>query len=111
MNLEISVAEHYIAGSLLEAILNGIKRAGKTVDSIQLDDLAPLDEFHIGGREATRHFLGQMEFKPDMQVLDIGCGLGGAARFLLMSSIPSSNVIFSGSVSRGREALNFPSVR
>ncbi|HJL85808.1 MAG TPA: SAM-dependent methyltransferase, partial [SAR324 cluster bacterium] len=81
MNLEISVAEHYTAGSLLEAILNGIKRAGKTVDSIQLDDLAPLDEFHIGGREATRHFLGQMEFRPDMQVLDIGCGLGGATRF------------------------------
>ena len=81
MNLEKSVAEHYTAGSLLEAILNGIKTAGKTVDSIQLDDLAPLDEFHIGGREATRHFLGQMEFRPDMQVLDIGCGLGGATRF------------------------------
>ena len=81
MNLEKSVTEHYTAGSLLEAILSGIKTAGKTVDSIQLVDLAPLDEFYISGREATMHLLGQMEFRPNMQVLDIGCGLGGAARF------------------------------
>ncbi|MGB0667944.1 MAG: class I SAM-dependent methyltransferase [bacterium] len=80
-NTEQSVADHYTRGSLLETILNGIKKAGKSVDSIQHEDLAPLDEFHLGGREATRHFLGQMGLTREMSVLDIGCGLGGAARF------------------------------
>ena len=80
-NTEQSVAEHYTRGSLLETILNGIKKAGKSVDSIQHEDLAPLDEFHLGGREATRHFLGQMGLTREICVLDIGCGLGGAARF------------------------------
>ena len=80
-NTEQSVADRYTRGSLLETILNGIKKAGKSVDSIQHEDLAPLDEFHLGGREATRHFLEQMGLTREMSVLDIGCGLGGAARF------------------------------
>lgn len=47
-----------------------------------IDDLAPVDEFHIGGRRASEHFLSQLGFSPEMHVLDIGCGLGGAARFV-----------------------------
>jgi phosphoethanolamine N-methyltransferase len=36
-----------------------------------------------GGEATTRAILGLVAFKPDMQVLDVGCGLGGAA--LLMA--------------------------
>ena len=46
-----------------------------------VEDLAPVDEFHIGGRVATKEFLDQLEITADDRVLDIGCGLGGASRF------------------------------
>tara|TARA_B100000242_G_C43048554_1_gene489604 strand:- start:1089 stop:1835 length:747 start_codon:yes stop_codon:yes gene_type:complete len=34
---------------------------------------------HIGGEHATRYFLDQLGLRPDMSVLDIGCGVGGPA--------------------------------
>ncbi|NNE58582.1 MAG: class I SAM-dependent methyltransferase [Hellea sp.] len=54
---------------------------GKTPDTITIDDLAPVDEFHIGGRVASRDFLGQLAISSDDHVLDVGCGIGGASRF------------------------------
>jgi ubiquinone/menaquinone biosynthesis C-methylase UbiE len=76
---EISI--HYTHGSLAAAIRGGIEKIGKTIESLTIDDLAPVDEFHIGGREASEHFLDQLALTPDKRVLDVGCGLGGPARF------------------------------
>ena len=76
-----SVAAHYTHGRLLDAIIGGLEKLGKTPDSVIVDDLAPVDEFHIGGRIATESFLDQVTLGPDDHVLDVGCGLGGASRF------------------------------
>ena len=46
-----------------------------------IDDLGPVDEFHIGGRQASKDFLDQLNLKPEMNVLDIGCGFGGTCSF------------------------------
>jgi len=43
--------------------------------------LAPVDEFHIGGRQATADLAAQVEFGAGLHLLDIGCGLGGASRY------------------------------
>jgi ubiquinone/menaquinone biosynthesis C-methylase UbiE len=75
------ISTHYTHGELIAAIRAGIEALGKTTDSITLNDLAALDEFHIGGRQASRHFLDQLGLASDKHVLDVGCGLGGAARF------------------------------
>lgn len=75
------VAKHYTHGSLTAALLQGIQKLGKTVETIEIDDLAPVDEFHIGGRIATQNFLNQLEMDSSHHVLDVGCGLGGASRF------------------------------
>lgn len=40
-----------------------------------------MDEFHIGGRQATNLLLASMPPIQGGQVLDIGCGIGGPARF------------------------------
>ena len=45
-------------------------------------DLAPADEFHIRGREATVELAARDWLAPGLHVLDIGCGLGGSARYL-----------------------------
>ena len=75
------VASHYTHGSLLDAIHDGVRKLGKTVDQVQVDDLGPVDEFHIGGRVATEHFLDQLDIDDTHHVLDVGCGLGGASRY------------------------------
>ncbi len=75
------VANHYTHGGLLNAIGDGIAKLGKTVASVNVDDLGPVDEFHIGGRVATQSFLDQLDIGASHHVLDVGCGLGGASRF------------------------------
>ena len=81
MEVEQAVARHYAHGSLEEAILNALAAAGKDVNRLLPKDLAPVDEFHIGGRQATIAFAQQFEPQPGMRLLDLGCGLGGAARY------------------------------
>jgi ubiquinone/menaquinone biosynthesis C-methylase UbiE len=75
------IAGHYTHGALIDAIRAGLAGLGKTEGNVTLEDLAPIDEFHIGGRVATGAFLDQLGLARDMHVLDIGCGLGGPARF------------------------------
>ena len=77
------VQEHYLHGDLLGSIQTALETLGKTVDSVTIDDLAPVDEFHIGGRQATNNFLSQLNFSAQSHILDVGCGLGGAARFVV----------------------------
>jgi ubiquinone/menaquinone biosynthesis C-methylase UbiE len=81
MSTQQEVSAHYTHGDLIAAIRDGIATLGKSTDSLTIDDLAPIDEFHIGGRQASEHFLDQLELTPEKHVLDIGCGLGGPARF------------------------------
>lgn len=79
--IEQAVARHYAHGSLEETILNALAAAGKDVNHLTPKDLAPVDEFHIGGRQATMAFAQQFGLRPGMRLLDVGCGLGGAARY------------------------------
>ena len=81
MSLEHSVSQHYTHGSLEAALLEALKRAGKDIDSLTYADLAMVDEFHIGGRPATRALGEQIDLSAGARVLDIGCGIGGPARF------------------------------
>lgn len=79
---ESTVSKHYTHGSLLDAIQASVAKLGKTTDSITVEDLAPVDEFHIGSRFATDHLLGQLQFSAGDHILDVGCGLGGASRYV-----------------------------
>lgn len=82
MSYEQAVSQHYTHGSLLSAIEAAIPKLGKTIDSISIEDLGPVDEFHIGGRVATDNLLGQLNFTEKDHILDVGCGLGGASRYI-----------------------------
>jgi ubiquinone/menaquinone biosynthesis C-methylase UbiE len=76
-----AVAEHYTRPKLEETILEAMKRAGLDTQKLTPTDLAPMDEFHVGGLEATKAFTEFMGLKPGMHVLDVGCGIGGPARY------------------------------
>lgn len=81
MSLEEKVATHYGHGSLTAAIRKGLQAQGITPEEASVEDLGPVDEFHIGGRAATIHFFDKLDLTETSKALDIGCGLGGAARF------------------------------
>ena len=82
MSFDQSVSEHYTHGELLGAIQSAVAKLGKTIESVSIDDLAPVDEFHIGGRLATDNLLDQLNFSESDHILDVGCGLGGASRYI-----------------------------
>lgn len=77
-----SVARHYGVPGLLDAILDALRAQGKDLDSLTPTDLAPVDEFHIRGREATAELAQLAGVRERMHVLDAGSGLGGSSRFL-----------------------------
>jgi SAM-dependent methyltransferase len=81
-DLEGAVARHYGGGDLKDRILKAIAAAGLDADSLTPEQLAPVDEFHIGGRAATIHAVAKMGLKADDHVLDVGCGIGGATRYI-----------------------------
>jgi len=81
MELKHSVAQHYTHGSLHRAIFGALAASGKDLDHLAPADLAPVDEFHIGGRQATTNFAAELEVEPGLHFLDIGSGLGGASRY------------------------------
>jgi MPBQ/MSBQ methyltransferase len=81
-DLEQAVARHYGLGDLKDRILKAIAAAGLNPDRLGPEQLAPVDEFHIGGRAATIHAVAKMGLKPGDHVLDVGCGIGGATRYL-----------------------------
>jgi SAM-dependent methyltransferase len=81
MSAEARVAEHYGKTGLEQKILDALARAGIDVKNMTTTDLAPIDEFHIGGLDATQDLAAQMELREGMRVLDVGCGIGGPARY------------------------------
>jgi len=80
--IENRVAEHYTNGGLEAAIEAGWAKLRSDTDATLIDQLAGVDEFHIGGRPATEMVCMAMDLAPGLMVLDIGCGLGGSARFM-----------------------------
>ena len=79
---ETAVVDHYNVNSLGERILDALQRSGLELDTLTPIDLAPVDEFHMGGRAATAHVIGMMDLPVGAHVLDVGSGLGGVARYL-----------------------------
>lgn len=76
------VQSQYTHGSLLDTIDAALEAAGPSGQHPTMEDLAPVDAFHIRGRQATRELVQDLPLPEAPAVLDVGCGIGGTARFL-----------------------------
>jgi ubiquinone/menaquinone biosynthesis C-methylase UbiE len=76
------VEDHYTRQDLGKIILAALSQAGKDIDHLTPDDLAPIDEFHGGQRPATIRLAELVGFNGTERVLDVGSGIGGPSRFL-----------------------------
>ncbi|MFB5614856.1 MAG: class I SAM-dependent methyltransferase [Candidatus Nitrosomaritimum yanchengensis] len=79
---ENAVNNHYGISGILKSILDGLESSGKDLNSLTHEDLAPIDEFHTRGKESTIEIAKLAEIQPDQKILDVGCGLGGSARYI-----------------------------
>ena len=77
-----AINAHYGGAARLDAILAALRAAGKDVDALAIDDLAPFDQFHTGARASTLGLAQLARLGPDLRVLDVGGGIGGPARVL-----------------------------
>mmetsp|Transcript_23448 Transcript_23448/g.41238 ORF Transcript_23448/g.41238 Transcript_23448/m.41238 type:complete len:328 (-) Transcript_23448:110-1093(-) len=83
------------SSTVLESILDGIETEFNTTpDRLTLQQLTMtgVDEFHVGGGEATMHAINKLDIEDGDRILDIGCGLGGPAR-RIAHKFPTCTVI------------------
>ena len=81
MQTEQLVARHYARPGLEQAILEALAKSGKNIDRLAAADLSGADEFHLGWRQATVELARNLGLAQGVELLDIGSGLGGPARY------------------------------
>jgi SAM-dependent methyltransferase len=81
-DIHARVARHYGQAGIAEAILAALAAAGKDIERLTPDDLAPIDEFHTRGRAATVDLAELLRLESAHRVLDVGSGIGGPSRYL-----------------------------
>lgn len=77
-----AIAGHWASGDVYGLIVSTLERMGKPLEDLTIEDLAPVDHFHARGFPATVDLADRLRIKRGQQILDIGCGLGGPARYI-----------------------------
>lgn len=77
-----AIQTHYTRADLGDVILTALEKAGKDVNRLTPEDLAPIDQFHIRGRAATLELARAAGLDAAKHVLDVGSGVGGTSRCL-----------------------------
>jgi SAM-dependent methyltransferase len=78
-----SAAQHYAReGELTGRILSALTAADKDLDRLTAEDLSPYDQFHVRGQQATAELAALLSPQDGQLLLDLGCGIGGPARWL-----------------------------
>jgi ubiquinone/menaquinone biosynthesis C-methylase UbiE len=81
MHTEGEITAHYSRGDLLSRLNAALLDDGVDPDRPSIEVLAPYDQFHGRGLEATLEIAGLVQAGPADHILDIGSGIGGPARY------------------------------
>lgn len=76
------IAEHWGKGDVYSLIVSALNKMSKPLEGLTLEDLASVDHFHARGLPATVELADLLPIKVGQHILDIGCGLGGPARYM-----------------------------
>ena len=76
------VVGHYSSEGIVDRVLGALRGAGVDLERLTPTELAPVDHLHARGVEATKALLTALGPAPGERVLDIGCGVGGPARWI-----------------------------
>jgi SAM-dependent methyltransferase len=76
------IRSHYSSGELWRRLEAALADDGVDAGAPSLDALAPYDQFHGRGLEATVELADGVDVSPTDVLLDVGSGLGGPARYM-----------------------------
>ena len=79
---ESKIVEHYATNGLLARLEAALRADGADPAHPTIEALAPYDQFHGRGLEATKDMAALVAVRPTDHLLDVGSGLGGPARWL-----------------------------
>jgi SAM-dependent methyltransferase len=82
MSADSDISEHYSRGNLLERLNVALAEDGVDPDFPQIETLAPYDQFHGRGLEATKEIADLLDIAVTDHILDIGSGIGGPTRYM-----------------------------
>ncbi len=82
MAAKTDITSHYSSGDLLARLNAALKEDGADPAKPTMEALAPYDQFHGRGLEATKELADEMKVGRDDHLLDVGSGIGGPARYL-----------------------------
>lgn len=82
MIADTGISGHYASGDLLERLNAALREDGADPDNPTIAALAPYDQFHGRGLEATEEVAGLLTVSASHHLLDIGSGIGGPARYM-----------------------------
>jgi SAM-dependent methyltransferase len=80
------VQDHYARTDIVDRALAALRAANGAEAPITPETLAPIDHFHGRGVLATEEMALRLDPQPTDRILDIGCGIGGPARWIANKS-------------------------
>lgn len=80
--MNINVIDHYTQKDMLARLMRALEESYPDVKQVDVDDLAAADHLHARGVAATQSLAAGLKPLTGDAVLDIGCGVGGPARWL-----------------------------
>ena len=80
MNDEI--AGHWGRGDVYARVLEAMKAASIAPETVTVEQMAPVDHLHARGFAATVELADVLPVRAGDHLVDIGCGIGGPARYL-----------------------------
>lgn len=82
MSSDTGITDHYTSGDLLGRLQAALRDDGADPDTPTIETLAPYDQFHGRGLEATQELASVLPIGAEHHVLDVGSGIGGPARYM-----------------------------
>lgn len=80
-NLNQNIENHYLKEGLYEDIVHRLKEQNISLDNVKRSDISGADEFHVRGAIVSKELANSINLN-GLNVLDVGCGLGGPCRLL-----------------------------
>ncbi len=80
-SLNQDIENHYFKEDLYGDIVNRLKEQNIDLNKVKRSDIADADEFHVRGAAVSKELANSINLN-GLDVLDIGCGLGGPCRML-----------------------------